>query len=420
MVATGVARTTGYSVRVWFALRAVRAAQGEDADSPTLVSFESFRDWVHPSIHRRIAAQARYVGARAVCLPTAPRRIPGSIWLNAWWCTAAVWVLVALLRPRVVHAQSHFAAGACARALRRVPAVQLVFDAHGVDVEERLADGRMRPGSREHRFRMRLEGEAVRRADWLLPVSSNLAARLLDGTRRVPATFQTVNGYLDGRDAACRVRVVPCVSSLAIAGDDIESLRSRARQQLGLATSPVVLYLGGSSRWQQPQLVVDCFRAARPKAPDAVLLVVTNNRDDFAELLRASGLPEDAFRILSVAHDEVADWAVAADVGLLLRVDDLVSRVASPTKFAEYLALGVPVLLTDALSDFAALVDEQRIGRVVPSRAPVSEMAEALLDLMRISRAEGIAVRGRCRAAAEECLSFEAALATYREIYVWA
>lgn len=45
MVATGAAaRTTGYSIRVWTALRAVRSVQGSDAAAPVLLSFESLRD----------------------------------------------------------------------------------------------------------------------------------------------------------------------------------------------------------------------------------------------------------------------------------------------------------------------------------------------------------------------------------------
>jgi glycosyltransferase involved in cell wall biosynthesis len=56
-----------------------------------------------------------------------------------------------------------------------------------------------------------------------------------------------------------------------------------------------------------------------------------------------------------------------AHAGLLLRREDPVNQVASPTKFGEYLAAGLPVLLTEGIGDFSALVEKEGLGMIVPS-----------------------------------------------------
>ena len=56
----------------------------------------------------------------------------------------------------------------------------------------------------------------------------------------------------------------------------------------------------------------------------------------------------------------------AADISVLLRENNLVNKVASPIKFAEYLAAGLPVILTDCIGDSGSLAREQKVGFLLP------------------------------------------------------
>lgn len=401
MVATGAAaRTTGYSIRVWTALRAVRSVQGDDAAAPVLLSFESLRDWRHPSTFEAARAQAAEWGVELVCMPSWPKKLPGSVRFNRRWQAAVIRRAIRRWKPGVVHAQSHMPAGACAMALRGRRNPQLVFDVHGVDIEESLADGRLRPGSRTHRLRRDMQAEASGLADWTLPASRALGNYLLAENR-----------------VTARTKVVPCVLTLPIPEGDLECLRREARRQLHVGDRPVVLYLGGASAWQRPEFTVGCFRELLVMLPEAVMLIVTGDVETFTQLLRQAGIGEEHYRVCSLPHHEVARTAVAADVGLLLREDTLVNRVASPTKFAEYLALGVPVVLTDVLCDFAELVQSESVGAVVASSATTAKVAEALETSIRRGREEGPGLRRRCQVAYRQSLSFESILPIYREVY---
>jgi len=52
----------------------------------------------------------------------------------------------------------------------------------------------------------------------------------------------------------------------------------------------------------------------------------------------------------------------AADVGLALLRPSFARRSASPAKFAEYLAAGLPVVVTADIGDLDTDIDENRVG----------------------------------------------------------
>ncbi len=66
-----------------------------------------------------------------------------------------------------------------------------------------------------------------------------------------------------------------------------------------------------------------------------------------------------------VAHSEVPSVLMACDIGILIREQSITNKVASPTKFAEYLSAGLPVIITENLGDYSSFVAKHNCGYVV-------------------------------------------------------
>jgi glycosyltransferase involved in cell wall biosynthesis len=94
------------------------------------------------------------------------------------------------------------------------------------------------------------------------------------------------------------------------------------------------------------------------------------------------------------------------DLGLLLRDAHPVNRVASPVKFAEYLACGVPVLISPGVGDCPRIVERERVGFVFRPDSPL----DAILARVAADR-DGYA--RRCQETARRL--FDAG--RYHEIY---
>ena len=70
----------------------------------------------------------------------------------------------------------------------------------------------------------------------------------------------------------------------------------------------------------------------------------------------------DHFSVLSVPAREVASYLSAADAGLSF-IKRCFSKIASsPTKNAEYLACGLPLIINAGIGDSDALIDEWKAG----------------------------------------------------------
>lgn len=394
----------GYTIRVWMALRAVAEVQRPAGARPVLLAFESVRNLRSRDKTTAARAQATALGCELWLVPSLPKSMPWQFTLNRLWGALAVRYVMWRTGAKIAHAQNHVAAAAVATALARRPAVRMVFDVHGVDVEERMSDGRLRSAA-EGDERLEAQAAAAARADDLIVVSTAMGEYLRSAALE------------RGRECRGRLHLVPCVSSLPSSAVDTVHARAEARARMELGAAPCLLYLGSASAWQQPRLTIEVFVALRARVPAARLLIITGEPAVFAEIARELHLDPESLVIRSVPHHEVPGVAAAADVALLLREDTIVNRVSSPTKFAEYLSLGIPVVVTEVLSDFADIVRSADVGTVVAADAPPAAIAAAVEELLATDQATASARRQRCVEAVQRHLSFESVLPAYDAIY---
>lgn len=166
--------------------------------------------------------------------------------------------------------------------------------------------------------------------------------------------------------ASEKISVIPCCTDVASAAVAASS-REMTRKELGLDDRYVVGYCGSLDAWQMPRQSMAVFRQIAGLRADAHFLAITTSRERMARLADEEGISADRRTILSVPQAGVARLLAAADCGLLLREASIVNRVASPVKFAEYLAVGLPVILTEGIGDYSALVREEGLGLVLPA-----------------------------------------------------
>jgi hypothetical protein len=64
---------------------------------------------------------------------------------------------------------------------------------------------------------------------------------------------------------------------------------------------------------------------------------------------------------------------MAADMGLLIRERHPLNEVAAPTKFAEYVMTGLPVMISEYIGDYSEFVRNKNIGIVLSNIAKEDE-----------------------------------------------
>ncbi|TND05906.1 MAG: glycosyltransferase-like protein [Bacteroidetes bacterium] len=194
----------------------------------------------------------------------------------------------------------------------------------------------------------------------------NIEREVIHGSDRQLVVSQALADYWKKEyDYAGQTHVViPCtLNSDTRFAQQTEEERSKARQQVGFSPGDIVLaYSGSSSGWQSLE---DFGKHVLPRmqAQPAlkILLMIPRLPENFAP---ATQFP-DRVKQVWVNAERVGEWLQAADYGWLVREQSVTNRVASPVKFAEYLAAGLQVLISENLGDYSELVAKEQIGYVI-------------------------------------------------------
>lgn len=155
-----------------------------------------------------------------------------------------------------------------------------------------------------------------------------------------------------------------------------DKVRQKMRQQLGVENRTVIVYSGGLELpWHVPDKVFDLFERIHKSFANVFFLVLTNDVNIGMQWFLKNAIPKNDFLVKSIDNSKVSEYLNASDLGVLLRDDHLMNNVASPTKFAEYLMCGLPVIISPNVGDFSDLVSKQSFGLIYTEKLEVVAIA---------------------------------------------
>ena len=291
---------------------------------------------------RGYARSVREIRARhkgAIVLPMVPR---AHNWRINWiW----LWLLCDWYKPTGLIGRGIFATALALRMRDSGLVAQVCFDAraaYGAEWKEyRVVDD-----DRLIAECVALERDVVNRADIRMSVSHVLVQH-----------WREQLGYRGERQL-----VIPCTL-----GRSVEARPTREaaglRAELGWSNEDTVLvYSGTSVGWQSLELAEKTVRPWLMEDGSHRMLflsqphaVIGRLKSDFPQQVEQRWIP----------HHRVRSALLACDIGLLLREARITNKVASPTKFAEYLSAGLPVVISPEVGDFSAMVSALDLGQVL-------------------------------------------------------
>ncbi len=281
-----------------------------------------------------------------------------------------------LAEPAIVHVRSDVPA-LIALAARGTTNAKLLFDIRGFWADERIDGGLWRPRSSVYRVAKLCELRFFRDADAIVTLTE--------------ASVPQIRSWAGARPVS--IDVIPtCV--------DLEHFLRRPARPGG----PHAIWSGSIGTWYRFDLAPKIARAlALP------LTVITRQATLAREQL--AGRPAS---VLSVKPEEVPSQLFSGDVGLCL-IKSSFSKIASaPTRFAEFLAAGMPVLVTPGVGDLERIVTDYQVGAVLRGEddTRIADAAGTMRDLARDAE-----MPDRCRSVARELFDVDTGGARYSAIY---
>lgn len=298
--------------------------------------------------------------------------------------------LCATHKIRLVHARSHVGA-AMALPLKWLRGARVLFDVRGLLADEYADAGHWTRGGLKYRLTKAMERVFFRKADAFIVLTRWIKTELV---AREPTL----------RNRASDVEVIPCcVQTERFRFDPERRLASRAER--GWAGKRVLVYAGKLGAWYLVDEMARFFAAARQEDSRFFFQVLTqSDPSPMRRALEAAAVQAEAYNLRFVSPDEIPRVLEAADCGISFRMPGVGARSSSPTKVAEYLAAGLPVVSTVGIGDCDEILARPNLG-VLTLRLDEAEYRRAACALIALLKDP--ATPRVCRDFAERELSLE-------------
>ena len=323
--------------------------------------------------------------------------------------TLKVAKLLRLEKFDVLHGRVHIPTlmGAMARKLSRHKP-KLLFDIRGFFPEEYTDAGVWPEGGWLYRSAKRVEKWLMKEADGFVVLTEKARSILFAESATTPsaetaATPPKTGGELKGHASPNQsgtydkmgrpVEVIPCCVDLEkFPATSLEN-RDATRRELGIGDRKVIVYVGSFGGWYLTEEMLDFFSAAREHDPKIFVLILTQrDKEKIEEKLRQRGFANADFDVRSVAPSDIQRYLSAADISLSFIKACYSKQSSSPTKIAEYLACGLPIIANAGVGDLDELILNNEVGVLVDDFSNDSYLKalreiEALGDIRERGRA---------------------------------
>ena len=210
-----------------------------------------------------------------------------------------------------------------------------------------------------------------------------------------------------------KITVIPCCVDLkrfTCKSDSTAARYSRPDDRIKF------LYSGSIGTWYMLEEMLVFFSLAKEVIPGAHFMILTlGDLNVVKNKITQKRLALDDFTLIGVPPQRIHEYIPLADIALVF-IKPVFSKLASsPTKFAEDLACGLPVIINTGIGDTQEIIEKERVGVIVKGFNE-SSYRQALGEAMNLL-AEGPAVRKRCRVVAENYFSLEDGAGRYLNIY---
>lgn len=290
---------------------------------------------------------------------------------------------------RLIHARSHIAAF-MSLPVKVLSSVRVLFDVRGLIADEYLEAGNWSSHDLIYFLTKYLEKTLFRFSDGFVFLTDTIVREVTN-----------LGGSLENR--LNHIEVIPCcvrISSYVSAFSERDSYRKRR----GWNDYHVVLYIGKLGTWYMAHEMAYFFSRLQRKSTRVFFQIVTqSDKQIMYSALSNAGISPNYYDIRYVPVHDIPLVASAADAGLSFIRPLYSKRSSSPTKIAEYLAAGLPVVTTPGIGDCDSIILNNKVGVIISefSNLEYDRVSDDLILLMNNN------VRDRCFEVAKKMLSIE-------------
>ena len=273
-------------------------------------------------------------------------------------------------RPTVVHGRSYIPTAIADFVATTTPGARLLFDCRGMLGDEYVDAGYWTEQRLEYRLLKRYERRAFRRAEGIVVLTETLRRIVRD------------RGWLGPRS---NIEAIPCCVDLDRFRFD-DQARVEIRRELGIGERLAIVYSGSLGGWYQERELAKFVSMAKRGSPRPIVFLVLTHHPtaDLERYLVEEGITQEEIIVRRVNPARMGAYLSAGDLALSFIKSCFSKLGSSPTKVAEYLACGLPVVLNGDIGDQGDLAAETDACVVLQSLAD-DALQQAVTPALRLA-----------------------------------
>lgn len=260
--------------------------------------------------------------------------------------------------PDIVHCRSYMAA-LVGLSLKQKRGIKFIFDMRGFWADERIDGNIWLRKKYIHRklyaYFKKKEIEFLQQADYTISLTENAKREILSWKQ-----FEKKH---------IPIQVIPCCADLEhfslqhITPAEQEKLRS----ELNISANDFIIsYLGSIGTWYMLDEMLDFFSCLLTQFPNARFLFITPDEASVVlEKAGQKGIDKNRLIIRSASRKEVPYYLSLSAISIYFIKPAYSKKASSPTKTAEILGLGIPIITNTGIGDSAELLEKSGTGLLI-------------------------------------------------------
>lgn len=298
---------------------------------------------------------------------------------------------VRLRRISLIHARSYIPASV-ALVVNRIMGTPFIFDMRALWPEELISSGRIRRGSLTHRVIVRAERACLIKSDAVVSLTK-AAVEYLKAI--YPTELKNQN-----------IVVIPTCADIH---RFTPSIIKRSDHIVHGCIGTVI------SGWFLIEWLATWIQVAALRDPNAIFKIVTRDKSKtIREIIDPEKKLTKRLSIVSELSENMPNVIQRHDLSVMFFTKGLSKLGSAPTRLAEALGCGLPVVVNEGVGDVAEIVKNNNVGVIVKGNSQV-QMEEALNELIILMKDPELS--NRCRSLAKNKFSLQVGTDAYSKIY---
>jgi glycosyltransferase involved in cell wall biosynthesis len=163
---------------------------------------------------------------------------------------------------------------------------------------------------------------------------------------------------------ASKISVIPCSVDMNLFNPSaVSHIRNELVSKWNLQNKKILCYAGSLGTWYLLHEMMEFFSVLQKKYPQFVFLLLTRDTHyNISELEQKYNLNPGSVIIHAASRKEMPAALSLANAGLFFIRPTFSKKGSSPTKLAEFLAMGIPVISNKGIGDMDQQFAENNIG----------------------------------------------------------